>query len=108
METGIYEILYSGSLITEVEWKKFRAEFIKVYPQFLPRVIARLPNITPAEERLTILTFLGLGGQQIAFALGIGRKSVTRARYRLAQRFNLEESRQLNGFITSLLSVTRL
>ncbi len=107
LDMDIYEDLYSNPLITESEWQKFRANFMKVYPQFLPRVTAKLPNISPAEERLSILIFLGLGGSQIAFTLGIGRKSVTRARYRLALRFNLEDTSLLDSFIGNMLISNR-
>ncbi|WP_345028387.1 hypothetical protein [Ravibacter arvi] len=101
----IFESLDSYTLVSDEEWIKFRGDFSRAYPLFLTELAARLPQLTPAEERLSILIFLGLTGPQIAATLGIGRKSVTRARHRLARRLDLPDAASLDPYMATLLKL---
>lgn len=95
----ILEGLAEYTLITDHEWEKFKTGFSKTYPSFFPAMAARLNQVTPAEERLATLVFLGFNNLQIANTLGISRESVTRARYRLKQRLGLSKNDELEELI---------
>ncbi|WP_127124467.1 helix-turn-helix transcriptional regulator [Pseudoflavitalea rhizosphaerae] len=97
----ILEGLSEYTLITDHEWEQFKTGFAKTYPSFFPAMAARLKQVTPAEERLATLIFLGFNNLQIANTLGIGRESVTRARYRLRQRLGLSKNEELEELIAN-------
>ena len=96
------ESLLQYTLVTDTEWEKFRLEFSKAYPDFLPSLQQILPAINPAEERLATLLCLKLTSNQIANTLGIGKESVGRSKRRLKQRLNLETGAKLEDFIYGL------
>lgn len=92
--------LLKTTLVTDIEWEKFRIEFSKAYPDIIPKLRDLLDHITPAEERLTALLFLKLTDHQIANNLGISKDSVGRSKRRLKQRLNLTNS--LDNYIAGL------
>ena len=94
--------LLQYTLITDTEWEKFRSEFSRAYPEFLPSLRKVLPSVSPAEERLATLLCLKLTTNQIANTLGIGKDSVGRSKRRLKQRLNLEPNALLEDFICRL------
>lgn len=96
------ESLLKYTLVTDTEWEKFRLEFSKAYPGFLPSLQKMLPSINPAEERLATLLCLKLTTNQIANTLGISKDSVGRSKRRLKQRLNLDADAVLEDFICRL------
>lgn len=99
----INQSLLQYTLITDEEWVKFRSEFSKAYPRFLPSLHKLLTNITPAEERLASLLCLNLTSNQIANTLGISKDSVGRSKRRLKNRLNLDVGNNLESFICKLV-----
>jgi tetratricopeptide (TPR) repeat protein len=97
------EKLSQFMLISEEEWEKFRMEFRKAYPLFFSRLRERLPQITPAEERLSALIYLKINNYQMAKMLGIERDSVFRARRRLRQRLELPDALTLDDYLYNIL-----
>lgn len=98
----VTEQLLNYTLVTNEEWEKFKFEFAKAYPLFLPTLEAKLPNINPAEERLASLIYLRLHSDQIANMLGIGKESVGRSKRRLKKRLDLATDVDLDDFLTGL------
>ncbi len=92
-------------LVSEEEWEKFRVEFSNAYPNFFQVLRQRIPQITPAEERLSALIFLQINNYQIAKMLGIERDSVFRAKRRLRQRLGLPETTMIDEYIYNILKV---
>ena len=99
----VLDNLRSYTLVSDEEWEKFRADFTRAYPDFLPRLSSRLPQITPAEERLSALLALGFTHPQVAGTLGIGKDSVTRAKHRLRLRLYLDKSESLEDYLCNIL-----
>ncbi|TKC10780.1 hypothetical protein FA048_11460 [Pedobacter polaris] len=97
------ESLLRYTLVTDTEWEKFRLEFSKAYPDFLPSLQKVLPSISPAEERLATLLCLKLTTNQIANTLGISKDSVGRSKRRLKQRLSLGTESVLEDFICRLV-----
>lgn len=103
LKTGIESInqsLLNYTLVTDSEWDKFRTEFYKAYPDFLNTLHKKLPNSTPAEERLSALLFLKLSSNQIANTLGISKDSVGRSKRRLKHRLNLPVEVSLEDYLS--------
>lgn len=95
--------LLQYTLVTDTEWERFRVEFSKAYPFFLPEIQKILPTISPAEERLAALLCLKINPNQIANTLGISKDSVSRSKRRLKQRLNLSPQIPLEEFICKLV-----
>lgn len=79
----------------------FRATFGAVYPRFLPSLRRDYPAITPANELVCMMIYLGKSTDEIALALGISRDSVNKTRYRLRRTFALPRETDLDTFISS-------
>lgn len=92
-------------LVSEEEWEKFRIEFSNAYPSFFTLLRQRVPQITPAEERLSALIYLKINNYQIAKMLGIERESVFRAKRRLRQRLDLPDTVMLDDYLYNILKV---
>lgn len=95
--------LLNYTLITDIEWEKFRVEFFMAYPLFLPALQEKIPAINPAEERLATLLYLKLNTNQIANTLGISKDSVGRSKRRLKQRLNLSVDDLLEEYLSKLV-----
>nr|WP_157246980.1 hypothetical protein [Pedobacter panaciterrae] len=100
--TLINENLANYTLITDEEWEKFRFEFQKAYPHFLPVLRQKIEHITPSEERLSALLYLKLTTSQIASTLGISDESVSRSKRRLKLRLDLSQNQKLEDYLLSL------
>ncbi len=83
------ETLLQSSILTEDEWQHFRNLFDKVHPGFLTRLRMRLPDLTPAETRLLVLTKLQLTNKEMTAMLGIGYDAIKKTRQRLRKKLQL-------------------
>ncbi|NML20511.1 hypothetical protein HHL16_06480 [Pseudoflavitalea sp. G-6-1-2] len=97
----IYDHLSSYTLMTDTEWIIFKDRFTRVHPSFFSNIATRFSKITPSEERMVTLIFLGLNKLQISNALGISPDSVTRSRHRLRQKLGLAKDDSLEEIILS-------
>ncbi|MCU0394387.1 MAG: tetratricopeptide repeat protein [Chitinophagaceae bacterium] len=95
------EQMLQASILTEEEWQQFRELFEKVHPGFLSRLRMRLPDLTPAETRLLVLTKLQLSSKEMAAMLGIGYEAIKKTRQRLRKKIDLPE----NGGLEDLLEM---
>ncbi len=94
-------------LVSEEEWERFRTEFSNAYPEFFTQLRQRLSQITPAEERLSVLIYLRINNYQMAKMLGIERDSVFRARRRLSKRLDLPENISLDDYLHNILKFSQ-
>jgi DNA-binding CsgD family transcriptional regulator len=83
--------LLQSSILTEEEWVHFRELFEKVHPGFLSRLRVKLPDLTPAETRLLVLTKLKLSNKEMGAMLGIGYDAIKKTRQRLRKKIDLPE-----------------
>ena len=86
------ERLVSSTILTEEDWQQFRILFEQTYPGFVFRLKEKLPDLSPAETRLLILTKLKLSNREMARTLGISIDAIRKAHYRIRKKFNLEEA----------------
>lgn len=100
----LHQSLAENTLITDEEWKKFKLEFLKIYPS-VPTVVSEYLNQpTPAEQRLITLLILGLDHQQIGNALGISKESVARSKRRLRARLQESSNIEIEDLIAKILA----
>lgn len=80
------EKLLQSTILTEEDWKKFRALFEKVYPNFIADLKVEQPDLTSSELRLVVLERLNLSTTEIANMLGVSRNTINQTRSRLRKK----------------------
>lgn len=93
--------MLSLAVLDKTREADFRATFGAVYPRFLPSLRRDYPAITPANELVCMMIYLGKSTDEIALALGISRDSVNKTRYRLRRTFALPRETDLDTFLTT-------
>ncbi|GAA4324821.1 7TM diverse intracellular signaling domain-containing protein [Flaviaesturariibacter amylovorans] len=68
------------------EWEKFKLHFEQVHPSFFTELLARFPDLTPYEIRLSAYLHLNLSAKEIALLLNIAPDSVYKAKTRLKKK----------------------
>lgn len=96
------EELLQASILTDEEWQKFRELFEKVHPGFLARLRVKLPDLTPAETRMLVLTKLKLSNKEMGSMLGIGYDAIKKTRQRLRRKIDLPEEGGLDDLIAMI------
>jgi tetratricopeptide (TPR) repeat protein len=100
-DKAMQELLQS-SILTESEWLHFRELFEKVHPGFMSRLRLKLPDLTPAETRLLVLTKLQLSNKEMGAMLGIGYDAIKKTRQRLRKKIELPEEGNLEDLIAMI------
>lgn len=100
-DKAMQELLQS-SILTESEWLHFRDLFEKVHPGFMSRLRLKLPDLTPAETRLLVLTKLQLTNKEMGAMLGIGYDAIKKTRQRLRKKIELPEEGSLEDLIAMI------
>jgi len=93
----------SGAKVEAKDWASFKLLFDKIYPGALADL--EVYHLTLNDQRLIALTLLGLSIKEIASVLGITPKSVSKARTRLTSKLALDDTKNLDQFISGLIKV---
>ncbi len=94
--------LYNFRILTEQDWNTFKQMFERSYPNYLHRLRTAFPDITSAEERLSLLLKINLHRHEIAAMLGVSDSTVKKGRARLRRRLALSEDQSLEAFLQEL------
>jgi ligand-binding sensor domain-containing protein/DNA-binding CsgD family transcriptional regulator len=86
---------------TESQWKVFETHFEKVHEEFLQRLKAQYPDLTPREMKLCAYLRLNISSKEIALLMNISTRGVEISRYRLRKKLNLGHDTNLTDFIIS-------
>ncbi|MBK8567909.1 MAG: hypothetical protein IPN76_32460 [Saprospiraceae bacterium] len=78
--------LYKSQILTAKDWESFKTLFDRVHPGYMPQVMHRYPQLTPAESRLVMLTKMGLNTAEIAAMIGVSSETVKKTRQRLRKK----------------------
>lgn len=89
-------------ILTEEDWLEFKSIFENVYDNFFTKVRSLQPSITSSEMRLTALMKLNLSTKEISNLLGISPDSVTKTKYRVKKKLELEDTRELEEFVQTI------
>ncbi len=86
---------------SEQQWEVFEKHFENVYEEFLGRLKAAFPDLTPREMKLCAYLRLNISSKEIAALMNISTRGVEISRYRLRKKLRLEHDVNLTEFIMS-------
>ncbi|MFM7672419.1 MAG: triple tyrosine motif-containing protein [Bacteroidota bacterium] len=81
------------------EWDQFAKHFDKVHSDFVVRLKAKHPNISPNEVKLCSFLRMNLSSKEIAQLLNISLRGVEISRYRLRKKLNLPNGVSLFDYL---------
>lgn len=84
------------------DWEDFKMYFEKVHPHFYQKLKEKVPDLSPAELRLSTLLKLNLSTKDIAAILKVAPDSIRIARYRLRKKLPIKEEQSLVHFMMEL------
>jgi DNA-binding CsgD family transcriptional regulator len=86
---------------SEMQWEVFEKHFESVHEEFLKRLKATYPDLTPRELKLCAYLRLNISSKEIATLMNISTRGVEISRYRLRKKLLLEHDTNLTDFIVS-------
>lgn len=92
----------NSNIDTEQNWKKVMLDLQQVYPEFLPLLKQRHPDLTQNEIRLSVLLFLDLTSIEIAGILSVSESAISKGRQRLRHKLNLDPKADICGYLKSI------
>jgi hypothetical protein len=95
--------LQQSTILTDSQWKNFQALFENVHKDFLQRMHAKVPGLTPIETRFMLLSKLRMSKKEMASVLGISTDAVQLNKERLRQKLRLPQAEfSLEDFADSI------
>jgi DNA-binding CsgD family transcriptional regulator len=86
----------------EDDWDSFAQNFDAVHNEFLSRLKAKHPNLSPSDLKLCAYLKLNLTTKEIAPLLNISVRGVEISRYRLRKKLDLANDVNLNDFMMGI------
>jgi ligand-binding sensor domain-containing protein/DNA-binding CsgD family transcriptional regulator len=87
---------------TNKQWEVFENAFDDVHEDFLTRLKARYPTLTPNELRLCAYLRMNISTKEIAPLMNISIRGVEICRYRVRKKLNIERDTNLTSLIIDL------
>ena len=84
------------------QWEVFETAFDEVHEDFLNRLKARFPSLTPKELRLCAYLRLNISTKEIAPLMNISIRGVEICRYRVRKKLNIDRDTNLTSLIIDL------
>ncbi len=84
---------------TEGQWEVFEHHFESVHEEFLKRIKADFPDLSPRELKLCAYLRLNISSKEIATLMNISTRGVEISRYRLRRKLKLGRQTNLSDFI---------
>lgn len=94
--------LRNFTILTEDQWTEFRSLFEKVHIGFYSKLKEKLPDLTPAEIRVIMLSKLNLNNKEMGASLGVSATAIRMTWHRLRKKINLPEEASLEDWFRSL------
>lgn len=94
--------LLNANIITDEDWKQFRSLFEKVYPGYMVRLKEKIPDLSPAELRLCVLTKLNINQKDMASMLGVSYDAIRKGRQRLKNKLSPAEDTNIDELIQNI------
>jgi len=91
--------LLSKAIITDEKWDSFLKFFNEVHPDYLQKIIQKLPGLTPAETRYILLRKLNLSAREIATVLGVQPDAIRLYKHRLRKKYGFTDDTQLDAVL---------
>ena len=77
----------------------FQIQFNHLYPDFMPKVLQKYPNLTQLDLTIISAIIMNLNTNQIAGLLTVSADSVRKNKYRLKRKLKLDKDTNLIYFI---------
>jgi len=84
------------------QWEVFETAFDEVHEDFLVRLKAKYPNLTPKELRLCAYLRMNISTKEIAPLMNISVRGVEICRYRVRKKLNIDRDQNLTSMIINL------
>lgn len=91
-------LINQNSRIDE-DWERFSNNFDQVHVDFLKRLSAAYPHLTPKDQRMCTYLKMNLTTKEIVPLMNISVRGVEVGRYRLRKKLGLDSSVNLNEFM---------
>jgi DNA-binding CsgD family transcriptional regulator len=78
------------------DWKTFETNFERAHEEFIKKLKAQYPKLTPGDLRLCAYLRMNLSSKEIAPLLGISVRGLENHRYRLRKKMDLDVDANLN------------
>ncbi len=86
-QEGKLHALLESHLMTDENWKLFKIEFQKTYPEFYENILFNYPDITDSNLRIVVLQNLGFSYNETASLLGITPEAVRKSKQRMKKKY---------------------
>jgi len=94
----LISIVESGAK-SENDWKQFEKQFLELNPEFLSKLSAAYPTLTPQELRTCMLLKLGFSSKQISAFFYCTIRNAETLRYRVRKKLGLNADMNLATFL---------
>lgn len=84
---GKLHALLESHLMTDENWKLFKLEFQKTYPDFYENLLFNYPDMTDSNLRIVLLQNLGFSYNETASLLGITPEAVRKSKQRMKKKY---------------------
>lgn len=88
--------------IEQDHWEDFLQQFRSTEPNFYKNLQKIAPDLTSGEQRFCSLIRFGLGNKEIAQLMHISNGAVSKTRYRIRKKLNLDSTKDLDALIMGL------
>ena len=90
------------SSISKNEWQSFEKNLIKSHEEFVTRLTAKYPALTPKDIKLCIYLKMNLSSKEIAPLMNISFRGVELHRYRLRKKLDIGTEESLTRFMINI------
>ncbi|KPM47035.1 tetratricopeptide repeat protein [Jiulongibacter sediminis] len=87
---------------SDANWEVFKSHFAQVHNDFDIKLKQKAPDITDNEIRLAAFLKMKLSTKEIAGMLNVQPDSITKSKYRLKKKFNLEVDDDFDAFLEGI------
>ncbi len=84
------------------DWKTFETNFERAHEEFIKKLKAGYPKLTPGDLRLCAYLHMNLSSKEIAPLLGISVRGLENHRYRLRKKMGLDVDVNLSEFMMNI------
>jgi AraC family chitin signaling transcriptional activator len=101
LKSKIKRVIKTTSL-SKNEWQSFEKNLIKSHEEFVSRLSAKYPGLTPKDIKLCIYLKMNLSSKEIAPLMNISFRGVELQRYRLRKKLQIDQEISLSKFMISI------
>lgn len=94
--------LKSKNILTHSDWKQFQDQFNKAYPDLIPSITKRYPNLSQAEIRCLCLEKLKLSNNEMSLVLGVSSNTIRVTKHRIRKKLDRESNETIDELLKNI------